>query len=282
MIITDKILTNFTANSTSFSGSVFNAKEKDYESGFHYYGSRSYSSELSIWNSTDPMADKYPSLTPYNYCANNPVKLIDPNGEDIWIVYKDGNNEKLFNYTKRGTYQSIPQNDFLNQTIDALDKASEHSTTKKNILDFFNDSQKNAMIFESNEETEYKNNYYENHDSKADRYFGGISFDKNMAISDGKRIIPPFILLIHELGHLKSDIEDHTAFLDRSNTHNYMWLDHEEKYNIQKYEHPLINYFNNLTPISKDKLLKRENYNLHNMYNKIRVKSSTSMKIQGR
>ena len=76
MLITNKILTIFTTNSTSFSGTVFNAKEKDYESGFHYYGSRYYSSELSIWNSTDPMADKYPSLTPYNYCANNPVNSL--------------------------------------------------------------------------------------------------------------------------------------------------------------------------------------------------------------
>ena len=67
----------------------FNAKEKDYETGFHYYGSRYYSSELSIWNSTDPMADKYPSLTPYNYCANNPVKLIDPNGEEFDPVSKE-------------------------------------------------------------------------------------------------------------------------------------------------------------------------------------------------
>ena len=101
MILNSEILIGFTMNSTSFSGSVFNAKEKDYESGFHYYGSRYYSSELSIWNSTDPMADKYPSLTPYNYCANNPVKLIDPNGEEIWIVGDDGNS---YQYKKGNLY----------------------------------------------------------------------------------------------------------------------------------------------------------------------------------
>ena len=28
------------------------------------------------------MSDKYPSLSPYVYCADNPVKLVDPNGED--------------------------------------------------------------------------------------------------------------------------------------------------------------------------------------------------------
>ena len=43
---------------------------------------RHYNSALSIWLSVDPMADKYPSTSPYTYCANNPVKLVDPNGED--------------------------------------------------------------------------------------------------------------------------------------------------------------------------------------------------------
>ena len=94
---------NFTVSSASFSVTVFNAKEKDYETGFHYYGSRYYSSEISTWLSTDPMADKYPSLTPYNYCANNPVKLIDPNGEEIVdadgnTMYKDG---KWTNYATK-------------------------------------------------------------------------------------------------------------------------------------------------------------------------------------
>ncbi|MDY0216966.1 MAG: hypothetical protein RBS19_08435 [Bacteroidales bacterium] len=34
----------------------------------------------------DPMADKYPSLSPFAYCANNPVMLVDPDGREIWIT----------------------------------------------------------------------------------------------------------------------------------------------------------------------------------------------------
>ena len=61
---------------------TFSAKEKDTETGYSYFGSRYYSSALSIWLSVDPMSDKYPSMSPYVYCANNPVKLVDPNGEE--------------------------------------------------------------------------------------------------------------------------------------------------------------------------------------------------------
>ena len=38
------------------------------------------------------MAAKYPGLGPYVYCADNPVKLVDPNGEEIGIfIDSDGN-----------------------------------------------------------------------------------------------------------------------------------------------------------------------------------------------
>jgi len=80
-----------TANSTY----TFSAKERDPETGLSYFGSRYYSSDLSVWLSVDPMAGKYPSLSPYTYCADNPVRLVDPNGEDIEIVTETDANGKL-------------------------------------------------------------------------------------------------------------------------------------------------------------------------------------------
>lgn len=58
----------------------FNGKEKDEETGYNYYGARYYFDYLSIFLSTDPMSDKYPNLSSYTYCANNPVVFIDPDG----------------------------------------------------------------------------------------------------------------------------------------------------------------------------------------------------------
>ena len=48
---------------------------------------RHYHSDLSIWLSVDPMTDKYPSMSPYTYCANNPVRLVDPDGREIGGYY---------------------------------------------------------------------------------------------------------------------------------------------------------------------------------------------------
>ena len=66
---------------------TFTGKERDSETGFSYFGARYYDSDiLTSWLSVDPMADKYPNISPYAYCAWNPIKLVDPNGEDVWEV----------------------------------------------------------------------------------------------------------------------------------------------------------------------------------------------------
>jgi hypothetical protein len=38
---------------------------------------------ISRWLSPDPLADKYYTLSPYTFVANNPIKFIDPDGRKI-------------------------------------------------------------------------------------------------------------------------------------------------------------------------------------------------------
>ena len=62
----------------------FNAKELDEETGMYYYEARYY--KPPVFTSRDPMFEKYFWMTPYAYCANNPVKYVDPSGEHIEVT----------------------------------------------------------------------------------------------------------------------------------------------------------------------------------------------------
>ncbi len=68
----------------------FSGKELDDETGYSYFGARYYDPNISIWLSVDPMADSFPSYSPFNYTLNNPLKLIDPDGQGPWDVVKGG------------------------------------------------------------------------------------------------------------------------------------------------------------------------------------------------
>jgi len=76
---------------------LFNAKELDEETGLYYYGARYYDPRTGVWLSTDPMQEKYQGISTYVYCGNNPVRLIDPTGRDLFdiqgnLVSKDNTN----------------------------------------------------------------------------------------------------------------------------------------------------------------------------------------------
>ena len=80
---------------------TFSGKERDEETGYSYFGAQHYHSDLSIWLSVDPMADKYPGVSPYTYCANNPVGLVDEDGR-VWVIgtkkYYPGQTHEGENY----------------------------------------------------------------------------------------------------------------------------------------------------------------------------------------
>lgn len=66
-------------------GYTLTGKERDEETGYGYFGARYMDHELmTMWLSVDPMADKYPSISPYAYCVWNPAKLVDPDGNHQW------------------------------------------------------------------------------------------------------------------------------------------------------------------------------------------------------
>ena len=68
--------------------STFTGKELDAETGFSYFGARCLDHALmTSWLSVDPMADKYPSISPYAYCAWNPMKIIDFDGGDVGKIH---------------------------------------------------------------------------------------------------------------------------------------------------------------------------------------------------
>ncbi len=107
---------------TSYSARyTFSGKERDEESGFSYFGSRYYNSAYSIWMSVDPMSDKYPSLSPYAYCGNNPVIMHDPNGKDYEVVV-DKVNKTI---TIKATYYTNPNNkDRVSQGVQSWNSQS--------------------------------------------------------------------------------------------------------------------------------------------------------------
>ena len=72
-------------NSTWNTPYLFNAKELDDETGLYYYGARYYDPRTSVWISVDPLAEKYFNVGSYVYCLNNPIKFIDPDGNQVLL-----------------------------------------------------------------------------------------------------------------------------------------------------------------------------------------------------
>ena len=102
----------------------YNGKELDLMHGLNTYdyGARQYYPVVPVWDRMDPLCEKYYGVSPYAYCANNPMRYIDADGNAIKIWYKDKNGNNTY-YRFSGFHGQksikIPNNQFVKDVISA-------------------------------------------------------------------------------------------------------------------------------------------------------------------
>ena len=148
---------------------LFNAKELDEETGLYYYGARYLNPSIALWLSTDPLQEKYPGMSPYNYCAGNPVKLVDPDGRVVWVVpiIAKGVGEFFVGYAAYKIY------DYLHSSSRKEDKS------KPTVVP----SQKSNNNTASNNSSNKNNNDNENRNARSP-----LSYERQKAVKEAWKV----------------------------------------------------------------------------------------------
>ena len=187
---------------------LFNAKELDEETGMYYYGARYYEPKLFLWLSTDRFAEKYPNISPYAYCANNPVIYKDPNGDKIFLFGSEETQSEYLNmlYISTGNFYTL-----TNNVLSLIGADPNFKGTKSQILtDIIQrgiDSPKDYSITLVGESEDDKNVFIDSY------------FDRKIDISDLKLVGKTSSALQGALiGHYLNEIQENTDIFKIAHT----------------------------------------------------------------
>jgi RHS repeat-associated protein len=176
-----------TDNNSSPQPYKYNGKELDRMFGLNWYdySARTMDPLLGRFNSIDPLAEKYPNVSPYVYCNNNPIRYIDPSGQD-GMVTGSGTKEDPYVITATYIYQ--------NGTLD-----SNQLEGLKSAITSYNNSGKDGL-------TEIKNS--DGTKSYVRYELSAQGVDDVAAIVRGGTMLDLIILQLPKLAHGNGDVRN--------------------------------------------------------------------------
>ena len=98
----------------------YNGKEMQAEHRLNWYdhGARAYDQAKGSFLGIDPLAEKYPWVSPYAFCGNNPMNRIDPDGMDWWSTSDPDEIERFMNTVKQSTTFGDPTSTKYHEDFD--------------------------------------------------------------------------------------------------------------------------------------------------------------------
>jgi|ThiBio_inoc_biof_1041523.scaffolds.fasta_scaffold01687_4 hypothetical protein len=107
----------------------------------------------SRWLSPDPLAEKYPWISPYAFCLNNPIRYIDPDGREVFIsgVLSDEALRQLQERVSDRITLSMGENGKLSYTVNEGQKLKGDAKRMAGMID--NNSIKVNLITTDKTET---------------------------------------------------------------------------------------------------------------------------------
>ncbi len=127
----------------------FGGKEFDFDLNTYDFGARNYDPVLGRWMNIDPLAEVFFELTPFRYAFNNPVNVIDKDGNIEWplkvtyVVQKNVSeyikNQKVWSrgrgwIVQTGYFESVAITDEYKRYVNNPDQNAIIRTSQWNIL----------------------------------------------------------------------------------------------------------------------------------------------------
>ena len=139
---------------------LFNSKELDEETGLYYYGARYLNPTNGVWLSVDPLFEKYVGMSPYNYCAGNPVKLVDVDGRAF--------TEETEAWAKRMEEYATARIAALDEKIAKKEQKGKDATNLHSQKNEYINAQKEIEQLRGSDQV-YHVDYYEQHSSSGEK-----------------------------------------------------------------------------------------------------------------